>query len=105
MHFEIPDWVPGIGGASFSMPKLARGGTITGAGSVLVGEAGPELLTLPRGARVTPLKSSDAVSGGATYSVVVGDVDLTDDDQVKRVTRDYLEFLAGLAKPSGVVSV
>lgn len=105
MHFEIPDWVPGIGGAGFSMPKLAKGGTITGAGSVLVGEAGPELLTLPRGARVTPLKSSDAVSGGATYSVVVGDVDLTDDDQVKRVTRDYLEFLAGLAKPAGVVSV
>jgi phage-related protein len=105
LHFSVPDCVPGIGGNSFGMPKLASGGNIVGAGSVLVGEAGPELLTLPRGARVTPLKSSDAVSGGTTYSVVVGDVDITDDDQVKRVTRDYLEFLAGLARPAGVVSV
>lgn len=55
---KIPDWVPEIGGASFSMPQipyLAAGGDIVSAGSVVVGDAGPELLQLPQGARVTPL--------------------------------------------------
>jgi hypothetical protein len=34
---------------------LAAGGTITKAGDVRVGEIGPEILSLPEGARVTPL--------------------------------------------------
>lgn len=102
MSFTVPSWVPGIGGSSFSMPQLANGGTLTSAGTVMVGEAGPEILTLPRGARVTPLSSADATTGGTTYSVQVGNVDLSDDDQVRRVTRDYLEFLARMATPGGV---
>lgn len=102
MSFNIPSWVPGIGGSSFSMPQLANGGTLTSSGTVMVGEAGPEILTLPRGARVTPLSSEDATTGGTTYSVVVGNVDLSDDDQVRRVTREYLEFLARMATPGGL---
>lgn len=35
-------------------PGLAKGGTVTGAGTTLVGENGPELLTLPKGAQVDP---------------------------------------------------
>ena len=37
------------------IPMLAEGGTITQAGTVMVGERGAELLDLPRGAKVTPL--------------------------------------------------
>lgn len=37
-----------------TIPGLATGGTITRAGLTLVGENGPELLTLPRGAQVNP---------------------------------------------------
>lgn len=37
-----------------SIPMLATGGTITRAGSVIVGENGPELLNLPAGASVNP---------------------------------------------------
>lgn len=50
----------GIGnltGMKLSLPKipgLATGGTVTGAGTVLVGENGPELLNLPAGASVDP---------------------------------------------------
>jgi len=36
----------------------ALGGTISSAGSVLVGETGPELLNLPTGASITPLPTS-----------------------------------------------
>jgi len=61
---EIPDWVPVIGGASFSLPQIPmlwKGGNVVDEGTVLVGEKGPELLELPRGARVTPLSGKDGV--------------------------------------------
>jgi TP901 family phage tail tape measure protein len=44
---ELLGWIPGLHG-------LASGGTVLSAGLTLVGEAGPELLNLPRGARVSP---------------------------------------------------
>jgi len=56
----IPDWVPKIGGQTFSLPQiplLANGGTITASGSAIVGEAGAELIEMPTGARVTPLEA------------------------------------------------
>lgn len=49
LRFEIPSWVPMIGGKGFSMPTLpesipalADGGIVTGPTLALVGEAGPE---------------------------------------------------------------
>jgi hypothetical protein len=36
-------------------PMLARGGNISEGGSAIVGDAGAELLSLPKGAKVTPL--------------------------------------------------
>ena len=63
ISFDIPSWVPGIGGRSFdisipkipNIPYLAKGGTIYD-GSAIVGEAGAELLSVSNGAAtVTPL--------------------------------------------------
>jgi phage-related protein len=102
LNFTIPRWVPKIGGYSFKMPKLADGGTLMSAGSVLVGERGPEILDLPAGARVRPLDAQTATSETTTYSVTVGDVNLSDDDAVRALTRDYLEQLARLARPGGI---
>lgn len=42
---------------------LAEGGNIQGGGAVIVGDAGPELLNLPAGARVTPLTGGKGVGG------------------------------------------
>ncbi len=55
---KIPDWVPGIGGKGINIkpiPLLAEGGEIVQRGYAIVGEAGPELLELPQGAKVKPL--------------------------------------------------
>ncbi len=63
---KIPDWVPGLGGKSINLreiPLLAKGGIVSRAGSAIVGDAGPEVLNLPRGAEVRPL---DKVGGGVT---------------------------------------
>lgn len=65
IKIDIPDWVPEWGGKTigFNIPKipmLADGGTITAGGTVMVGEQGPELLNLPKGASVTPLGKNGA---------------------------------------------
>lgn len=56
---DVPEWVTkatGISGINLPrIPALANGGIIDSPGSVLVGEAGPEILNLPRGASVSPL--------------------------------------------------
>ena len=66
-NIKIPDWVPMIGGQSFSLPQipmLYKGGNIVEDGQVLVGEKGPEVLNLPRGAKVTPLSyNTDSLDG------------------------------------------
>lgn len=40
------------------IPMLAKGGLIRTAGTVIVGEKGPEMLSLPSGAKVTPIDKS-----------------------------------------------
>lgn len=65
IHFSVPDWVPGLGGKSFGInigtigkiPYLAKGGILS-KGSAVVGDAGPELLTMMGSrAMVQPLTS------------------------------------------------
>ncbi|MFM9653814.1 hypothetical protein ACKI1S_48445, partial [Streptomyces galilaeus] len=65
---------PIVGGQTWGLniptiPMLAKGGTITGAGSVLVGENGPEILNVGRGASVVPLTGSQRtpVDGGEKH--------------------------------------
>ena len=66
LSFDIPDWVPLLGGKKFGIniptigkiPYLASGGVLS-QGSAVVGEAGPELLTMMgTKAVVQPLTSS-----------------------------------------------
>ncbi|MFD4660840.1 phage tail tape measure protein [Kitasatospora sp. NPDC058444] len=92
LSFTAPDWIPYFGGKGFSMPHipmLAQGGHITGSGTVLVGEAGPELLNLPGGATVTPL-SRAAAGGGVVEVRITLDTAGADSDMqrlMRRITR------------------
>jgi hypothetical protein len=47
---------------SSSPPGLAKGGTVTRAGSIMVGENGPEILSAKPGATVTPLTKVNAAT-------------------------------------------
>lgn len=60
---DILNNIPGVNIEAFeipklNIPKLAKGGTISQSGTVLVGENGPELLSLGQGARVNPLQNN-----------------------------------------------
>lgn len=79
ISFDVPDWVPVIGGKTFgfNLPHigkiayLASGGVLS-SGTAVVGEAGPELLTMTgRGAVVQPLTNNTANHnyGGITLNV------------------------------------
>ena len=80
IHFTIPDWVPLLGGKNFglnlghisSIPYLASGGILS-KGSAIVGDAGPELLTMMGDrAVVQPLNSSTTTNhnlGGVSIVV------------------------------------
>lgn len=74
MNFIIGLWNSTVGSMSnikvfgktitpdMHIPQLANGGLVRGGGTVMVGEAGPEFLTLPRGARVDPLPRAGGVA-------------------------------------------
>lgn len=80
IKFDIPSWVPAIGGKSLGfnipqinkIPMLANGGDVL-QGSALVGERGPELLTMNNGiASITPLFSGITSQLGDIRSAMNG---------------------------------
>ncbi len=79
IQIKVPDWVPGLGGKSFGfhighlgkIPYLAEGGVLE-QGTALVGENGPELLTMNAGkAIVQPLNSSTSTTNVGGVNIVV----------------------------------
>lgn len=57
LHFNVPSWVPGIGGKGFDMPNLphfATGVENFDGGFAMVGENGPEVAYLPPSSNVYP---------------------------------------------------
>jgi hypothetical protein len=70
-HTPLGDEVK-AGPLHFRLPALRNGGDVAHSGRVLVGEAGPEILELPKAARVTPLPHGAPLPAlGAGGDVVV----------------------------------
>lgn len=71
LHFKLPGFKVGpvhFGGKTIGLPTvplLASGGYVHRSGAALVGERGPEMVTLPRGASVLPLPAPEAAVAGA----------------------------------------
>lgn len=80
ISIKIPDWVPGLGGRNFGfnlkelgkIAYLAQGGILS-SGSAIVGERGPELLSMSNGrAVVQPLTNNTTNNqnyGGVTLNI------------------------------------
>lgn len=83
ISIDIPDWVPVVGGAHFGLnlphiPYLAEGGVVR-RGSAIVGEAGPELMTvLGNRTIVQPLPSRYATAprGQAAGAAVMPQINI-----------------------------
>jgi TP901 family phage tail tape measure protein len=71
LSFKVPSWVPGLGGKGWDVPDIptfALGGSMSRDGLAIVGERGPELVSLPKGARVSPSHAGPSMAG-ATINV------------------------------------
>lgn len=78
IQFNLPDWVPGVGGKSFGIniseiPKLAVGTDFFKGGLAIVGEQGPELVEMERGAKVHTNSETrqmlNGLNGGFTVQI------------------------------------
>ena len=72
---QVPDWVPLVGGKGINIPtipELWKGSNFTLEGPTLVGEQGPELVNMPRGASVMPAHKTRSVLEGVGRTEVVG---------------------------------
>lgn len=80
LQIDVPKWVTDLTGVTsfgfnipemtgFKIPLLASGGDIAQSGTAIVGENGPELLQLPKGARVTPLEENKQTTVNVTVDV------------------------------------
>lgn len=93
MEFDIPDWVPKIGGETFSLPTvpmLAKGGIVNSPTLAMIGEDGPEAV-VPLSRRNNPDGIGLGGGGGITVNINVGGVtDRTDKKQLAREIGDLV---------------
>jgi hypothetical protein len=85
LSFEIPDWVPGVGGKGFSVPKipmLAQGGIVNQATLAIIGESGPEA--------VVPLDRMGEFGAGGGGNNVTINVNGGDPQAVVDALRTYM---------------
>lgn len=91
MTFEIPAWVPQIGGGEFKLPEvtmLAKGGIVNGPTLSMIGEDGPEAV-IPLNRKNNP--SGIGLGGDVTVNINVGGVtDRTDKKQLAREIGDLI---------------
>jgi Phage-related protein len=91
INIQVPDWVPGVGGNSVgfsipyvpNVPYLAKGGTLL-QGSAVVGEAGPELLTMYNGKTIVQPLGNDRLKpvAGGTYNI-------TNVIKIEKISNDF----------------
>lgn len=93
MTFDIPAWVPVVGGKEFNLPlipKLAKGGIVNSPTLAMIGEDGPEAV-VPLSRRNNPDGVGLGGGGGITVNINVGGVtDRTDKKQLAREIGDLV---------------
>lgn len=93
----------GLGGG---LPGLATGGTVQKSGWAVVGERGPELVQMPRGATVYDNQQTRATQGGAqqTYNVTLnfGRDAVRSSDDIREIERGITRLFGNGLQAAGV---
>jgi len=100
IDFKAPDWVPGIGGKGWSIPKIplmAEGGIVTKPTLVMAGEAGSEA--------IVPLNKAGGVGGQVNITIQAGAFMGTDIEARKfaKVIWQHLQDMKGMKNQMGVL--
>ncbi len=88
-------------GQELQIPNLAQGGTVLDAGRIRVGEAGAEILTLPKGAKVEPLDKAKSTEGQENINMFIENQYVQDGTDFAKKTDEELNNikLRKLVKP------
>ena len=114
---SIPDWVPGVGGASLKIPlipQLAKGTDNWAGGVAQISERGGEIVDLPSGSRVYPhdetvkMAYQDGANTGKTVNVSIPKIadtivvreDADIDKIVNKLAKQLTEAAASLGSAS-----
>jgi hypothetical protein len=93
MKFDIPNWVPVVGGKTFKLPTvpmLAKGGVVNSPTLAMIGEDGPEAV-VPLSRKNNPQGIGLGGGGGVTVNINVGGVtDRTDKKQLAKEIGDLI---------------
>lgn len=114
MGFTIPDWVPVIGGKSFSVgiptiPQLASGTLDWKGGIAQVSERGGEIIDLPRGSRVYPHDASvqmakrDTVRPNITIAKLSDSIVVREEADIDRIGNMLVRKLMAASDNMGTV--
>lgn len=91
---KLPDWVPGgLGGKGINIPKIPQFAKGTGyfrGGKAIVGEQGPELVTLPSGSKVHNANKTAEMLGGNGGVVITGNnFTIREELDIKKVAKEF----------------
>lgn len=103
INFKVPDWVPGLGGKSIAVPKFAAGTDFFTGGNAIVGERGPEMVTLPRGSKIHRADETQKLMGsGATINITVqAGAFMGSQQDARRYAQQIAEALKDVAAMNG----
>jgi len=98
---DLANKVPGVSLPKLgNIPYLATGGTIKSSGMAMVGEQGPELVTLPRGATVHPNGTGPGISSGSGSSSSVTNVYVTIDAKNVKDFNSVVDIMNNISQTS-----
>tara|TARA_R110002051_G_scaffold325538_1_gene428683 strand:- start:1328 stop:3091 length:1764 start_codon:yes stop_codon:yes gene_type:complete len=95
MTFEIPDWVPLIGGKSFKLPtipKLAKGGIVNSPTLAMIGEDGPEAV-IPLSQRNNPKGIGLGGNSNGPITININASGITDRSDKRALAREIGEAI------------
>lgn len=75
------------------IPGAATGGNVTVGGSVLIGEKGPEILNLPRGAQVVPLDRAPRGDRSINVTMHIQNVNANNETELRSLARMVSQFI------------
>jgi hypothetical protein len=75
------------------VPGLASGTNFAMGGSYLVGETGPELVTLPRGAKVTRSSETNDMMKGQTVNITINNPTVRNDNDIQMLVQQVTQAL------------
>jgi len=102
--------IPGVEITGFKIPLIpmpefaaAMGGVVPRNANVLVGERGAEVLSLPRGSRVTPLPDAQGDGGNnITLNFNVESMNVRDDNDIAEINRGLENALSNSLRALGI---